>query len=204
MGETLEPTGQPTQRQRQRAETRERLFQAAIDEFKRAGVAGARIERIASVVGVVRGTFYFHFPTKDHVLEELQLRSQERIMEKLEELKPEIDGIPELMTAIVRGLESAGELVSDADLLRDTLALYVRHPISDSAAGDEPRPIAEQATAVLAAARERGELREDVRPEAAAALILASIFGVFAARPGGHSEILRDWTGIVARGLEPR
>ena len=60
----------PTQRERQRAETRERLFQAALDEFRREGVAGARIERIASAVGVVRGTFYFHFPTKDHVLHE--------------------------------------------------------------------------------------------------------------------------------------
>ena len=194
----------PTQRERQRAETRERLFQAALAEFRREGVAGARIERIASAVGVVRGTFYFHFPTKEHVLAELQLRSQERIMEKLEELKPEIDGVKELLAAIVRGLESAGELVSDGNLMRDTLALYVRHPMG-GLPSDEPRPISEQATAVLAAAQERGELRDDITPEAAVALIFTSMFGVFAARSGpGLGEILKNWTEVVAHGLIPR
>ncbi len=194
----------PTQRERQRAETRERLFQAAIEEFRRAGVAGARIERIAKAVGVVRGTFYFHFPTKEHVLGELQLRSQERIMEQLEALKPDMDGVPELLAAIVRGLESAGELISDGELLRDTLALYVRHPMADGVAGDEPRPITEQAAAVVASAQARGEIRSDISPDAAVALIMTSMFGVFAAGTGAsRGELLHSWTTVVGRGLKP-
>ncbi len=204
MSDPIDPD-RPTQRERQRAETRERLFQAAIDEFRREGVAGARIERIASAVGVVRGTFYFHFPTKEHVLEELQLRSQERIMEKLEELKPDVDGVRELLAAIVRGLDSAGELVSDGNLMRDTLALYVRHPLGDVGPTDEPRPISEQAAAVLTAAQARGEMREDITPEAAVALIFTSMFGVFAASSGpGRAGILHSWSEVVARGLDPR
>ena len=198
------PSQTSTRRERQRAETRERLFQAAIEEFRRAGVAGARIERIATSVGVVRGTFYFHFPTKEHVLEELQLRSQERIMEKLEELKPDMDGVPELLDAIVSGLVSAGEFVSDGDLMRDTLAFYIRHPMGDGAAYDEPWPISERAVAVLATIRQRGELHKDISPEDAANLILTSMFGVFAASSGcDRGEHLHDWAEVMARGLKP-
>ena len=122
-------------------------------------------------------------------------------MEKLDELKPDIDGVPELMAAIVRGLVSAGELVSDGTLMRDTLALYVRHPM-EHADADEPRPITEKAASVLAAAQERGEVRSDITPEAASALIFTSMFGVFAAG-AGRGEILHHWTEVVARGLQP-
>jgi len=199
-----EEIDRPTQRERQRAETRERLFQAALTEFRRAGVAGARIERIASAVGVVRGTFYFHFPTKDHVLQELQLRSQERIMDHLQKLDPERDGVDELLQAIVDGLEDGAEVVNDGALLRDTLALYVRHPIEPGMGDDEPRPLLEMAATVLAAAQKRGEMRADLSPEGAVAVIFSGIFGLFATPSApGRGGLLRDWVELVARGLAP-
>jgi AcrR family transcriptional regulator len=52
-------------------ETRARLFDAALAEIGRSGLAGADVTAIASAAGVVQGTFYFHFPTKEHVLVEL-------------------------------------------------------------------------------------------------------------------------------------
>src|SRR2546427_12989398 len=64
-------------RTRQRLETRDRIFEAALAEFRRAGVAAAEIEDIVWAADVARGTFYLHFPTKDHVLIEL-LRRQQR------------------------------------------------------------------------------------------------------------------------------
>src|SRR5262245_57475521 len=63
-------------RTRQRLETRDRLFEAALAEFRRVGVAPAEIEDIVRAAGVARGTFYLHFPTKDHVLMELLRRKQ--------------------------------------------------------------------------------------------------------------------------------
>ena len=189
---------QPTQRERQRAETRERLFQAALDEFRSEGVTNARIERIASAVGVVRGTFYFHFPTKEHVLQELQLRGQERIMEHLQALRPGVDGIPELLQAIIDGLHSGAEIVADAKLTRDILALYVSEPMG----GHEPSPLVEVATAVIAAAQEKGQVREDMTPAAAASLMFASIFGAFSARAGSDRDMLLDyWMAVVEQGL---
>ena len=54
-------------RVRKGLQTRERLLGAALAEFKRAGMAAADSNAIASAAGVAHGTFFFHFPTKEHV-----------------------------------------------------------------------------------------------------------------------------------------
>jgi AcrR family transcriptional regulator len=40
--------------------------------IKRSGRAGADVSAIVAAAGVARGTFYFHFPTKEHVVVELE------------------------------------------------------------------------------------------------------------------------------------
>ncbi len=65
-------------------ETRARLFDAALAEIGRSGLAGADVSAIASAAGVVRGTFYFHFPTKEHVLVELERAEEVKIVEELD------------------------------------------------------------------------------------------------------------------------
>ena len=68
-------------RTRHRLKTRDRVFAAALAEFRRVGVASAQIEDIVKTAGVARGTFYLHFPTKDHVLMELLRRKQNGIVD---------------------------------------------------------------------------------------------------------------------------
>src|SRR6185436_2541671 len=70
-------------RTRARLETRGRVFEAATAEFRRVGVASAQIEDIVRAAGVARGTFYLHFPTKDHVLLEILRRKQEAVAVQL-------------------------------------------------------------------------------------------------------------------------
>lgn len=69
----------PTARDARRLQTRERILGAAIAEFRRAGMAGAEVNTIAAAAGVAHGTFYFHFPTKEHVLLELERREEARV-----------------------------------------------------------------------------------------------------------------------------
>ena len=61
------PLRQSSRTQR-RIQTRERILGAAIAEFKVAGMAGADVNAIVSAAGVAHGTFFFHFPSKEHVL----------------------------------------------------------------------------------------------------------------------------------------
>src|SRR5262245_34001104 len=69
-------------REAQRLETRARVFDAAVAEIGRAGLTGADVSAIARAAGVVRGTVYFHFPTKEHVLVELERAEEAKIIAK--------------------------------------------------------------------------------------------------------------------------
>lgn len=64
-------TNKNSARETKRLQTRERLLGAAVAEFKRSGMADADVGAIVSAAGVAHGTFFFHFPTKEHVLLEL-------------------------------------------------------------------------------------------------------------------------------------
>src|SRR5687768_11986942 len=67
----------PSAREAKRLQTRERLLGAAVAEFKRSGMAEADVAAIVAAAGVAHGTFFFHFPTKEHVLLELEKREED-------------------------------------------------------------------------------------------------------------------------------
>ena len=71
-------------REAQRLQTRARVFDAAVAEIGRSGLAGADVAAIAAAAGVARGTFYFHFPTKEHVLVELERAEEVKIVATLD------------------------------------------------------------------------------------------------------------------------
>lgn len=75
-----------TTRDKQREESKERLFHAAIEIFRRDGFRSARVDDITFVAGLSRTSFYFHFPTKDDVLIELNRRLEEPVVRRLEAL----------------------------------------------------------------------------------------------------------------------
>jgi AcrR family transcriptional regulator len=57
-----------SRRERHRAETRERLFQAALELFAERGYLETTVEDITDAADVGKGTFFNYFPTKEHVL----------------------------------------------------------------------------------------------------------------------------------------
>src|ERR1700732_4352110 len=89
-------------REAQRLATRARVFDAALTEIGRSGLAGADVAAIAAAAGVVRGTFYFHFPTKEHVLVELERAEEAKIVAKLDTETAAPDELLSLLTLLVR------------------------------------------------------------------------------------------------------
>ena len=75
----MRPQVTPSTREARRLQTRERILGAAIAEFKRSGMTGAEVSAIVGAAGVAHGTFFFHFPSKEHVLLELESREEARI-----------------------------------------------------------------------------------------------------------------------------
>src|SRR5271156_7027681 len=71
-------------RERRTAETRERLFRAALDLFARKGFTETTVEDITESADVGKGTFFNYFPSKDHILlafGEMQLGKLEAAIE---------------------------------------------------------------------------------------------------------------------------
>ena len=149
-----------SRRSRQRLETRERLYTAALAEFREVGFVAASVERIVAATGVARGTFYFHFPTKDHVLLELQRRHESEIVERLA-LLPDSVSIVALVRAVVEGVLAEEERIGDTRLFRDLLAVYLRRPEGVDL-GDPAFPLAHALVGRFLAAADRGAVRDDV------------------------------------------
>ncbi|WKG01968.1 TetR/AcrR family transcriptional regulator [Mycolicibacterium sp. HK-90] len=112
-----------TARSRKGLQTRERLLGAAISEFKRDGMAAADTAAIASAAGVAHGTFFFHFPTKEHVLLELEQREQQRMAGDLARFFSEPHDVRATLAESVRVLEKLERRLG-RPLFKDFLALH--------------------------------------------------------------------------------
>jgi AcrR family transcriptional regulator len=78
-------------RTRRRADTRQKLFEAAIDLIAERGYTGTTVDDIALRAGVAKGTVYYNFPSKPALFEEL-LRHGIGLL--TEQFKAAVDGRP--------------------------------------------------------------------------------------------------------------
>lgn len=169
-------------RDRKGDRTRERLFQAALGEFRASGYENASIGQIALRAGTSRASFYFHYPSKDAVLLDLQWRIEMEICEQARATA----GLRDFLTALIDGLCKAEAGVAAGGLLRMMLNVYVRQPAGLDLS-DQPFPLVMELARRFTAGRER-ELRAGIEPEQAALVFLSSLFGLVASMPASAAE----------------
>ncbi len=165
-----------SQREKQRTDTHKRIYEAALAEFRRVGFANAQIDKIARVAGVVRGTFYFHFPRKEDVLLELVQTLGSEISDRLVELSQERPSVRTILTGVIDGVVAGIAAVSDYGLIRDLLSAYVGQPPGPTVI-EQSFPLAGELERLLADAAERGELRDDLCPDRLAIMFMTFVFG---------------------------
>jgi AcrR family transcriptional regulator len=185
MAVSTPPLASPTGRTRQRAETRMRLLDAAMIEFRRAGVQAAQVEDIVRAAGVARGTFYLHFPTKDHVLLETVCRDQEPVAARLQaclERPPRVF----LRAAVDQIIELAAREVPAVS--RETLIAIARHATDIER---ERMPLARVAVEYFRRAQARGEVRRDLTPAELVAAFFPGVLGVLLLEPVDAARRLR-------------
>lgn len=112
-------------RDKQRAETRRRLYHAALEVFSNDGVDDCRIEDIALRAEVSRAAFYFHFPTKDDVLLELLQEAELPLVEALKAL-PEGAPLQDFFEIFIRSLAAFWSEGQRKKLLIDVFATQLR------------------------------------------------------------------------------
>jgi AcrR family transcriptional regulator len=121
--QTMTSQVKPSAREARRLQTRERILGAAIAEFTRSGMAGADVGAIVAAAGVAHGTFFFHFPSKEHVLLELECREEARLATDFARF---LDGAHDLRAALTEVVH----LVTDLErrfgplLFKELLALH--------------------------------------------------------------------------------
>jgi TetR/AcrR family transcriptional regulator, repressor for uid operon len=193
-----------TTREAQRRKTRARVLDAAIVEFQRVGANSADINAIVEAAGVARSTFYFHFPTREHVLLELIRRDEDYLCAELSRFLDTRRDLPAVLNEIIR-LVVALESRWGASLFRDVISLYF------SPAAPEDENWTKHATFVLLAAeieraRSRGELYDDVEAYDGAAFFLIGLHAIlFSVRESGpaRDETLKKFVKSTLRSLQP-
>ena len=190
-----------TAREAKRLQTRERLLGAAIAEFKRSGMADADVAAIVAAAGVAHGTFFFHFPTKEHVLLELERREEDRIAKRFATFaKTHGDLASTLREAadLVMGLERR----LGAVLFKDFLALHFS-PTRPPAEHGGDHPVIVLVAAQIENARQRGEIAEDVQPMNSAIYFLLGLYALLITtdKSTGRSELVDDYLTRTLRSL---
>ncbi|KUH97092.1 TetR family transcriptional regulator [Mycolicibacterium acapulense] len=193
----------PSAREAKRLQTRERLMGAAIAEFKRAGMADADVGAIVAAAGVAHGTFFFHFPTKQHVLLELERREEERIAKQLGRYADSKRTLPAILKEAVRlvlGLERR----LGAELFKDFLALH----FSQSRPADESQehPVIVRVAHEIERAQKAGRVAPDVNPMNSAVFFLLGLYALLTTTTQWptQSAMLDDYIARTLRGIEVR
>jgi AcrR family transcriptional regulator len=165
-----------TTREAKRLQTRERLLGAAVAEFKRSGMAEADVSAIVDAAGVAHGTFFFHFPTKEHVLLELERREEQRIAKQFSqflasrhELRSALDEAARLVIGLERRL---GDL-----LFKDFLALHFSRT-RPPAEGVQDHPVVIGVAQEIERSRELGKTDPDVNPINSAVFFLLGLYAL--------------------------
>lgn len=187
-------------RETQRLETRARLFDAAVTEIKRSGLAGADISAIVANAGVARGTFYFHFPTKEHVVVELERNEEARIVA---ELDARTENLSSLLNQLVRHVLDAEKRLGPV-VFRDMLGLHFSssRPLDD-ALGEHP--LAEFVIGAIASAQAAGHVQRDADAGELGVIFMTGLFALLStADAATRATILDRYVKTLVQGMETR
>jgi AcrR family transcriptional regulator len=196
------PASVTNAREAQRLQTRARLFDAAVSEIGRSGLAGADVATIAAATGVARGTFYFHFPTKEHVLVELERAEEARIVAKLTAKAGRAGDLMSLLTRLVRQVLAAEERLGPV-VFRDMLGLHfsATRPIEDETAD---HPLAQFVIAAIRDAQAARRVPADADPSELGVIFMTGLFALLAtgAASTARAGLLDRYVKTVVTGME--
>lgn len=194
-------------RERKRAETREKIFSAALALFAEKGFAATTVEDITQLADVGKGTFFNYFPTKEHVLAFLAETQVSKVHQALEQVRsvrrPPDAVIRELAYELVKNPSRSPQLVRSLIMtfLGTSEARYAMQRQMEIGRGK----LAE----IFATQQQRGEIRSDAVPLVLARTFQQSVLGtllLWSLNPQGPVKDMLDpaldvfWRGVRTGG----
>lgn len=202
--------GKPNGRDAQRQETRQRVYVAAVAEFKRAGLAAADVSVIAKEAGVARGTFYFHFPTKEHVLAELERHEEARLAGQLEKFLARPHDLAGSLAETVRLMAQMERRVGKL-LFREMLALHFSPSRPEALPGTDQwtdYPMMTLVVREIGLARDRGDAYPEADPLRTAQFFMLGLYAMLITShdlsKAERGAILDNFVATVLRSVEAR
>lgn len=190
-------------REEKRRQTRERLLGAAIAEFKRSGMAEADVSAVVDAAGVAHGTFFFHFPTKQHVLLELERREEERIAKQLGQFlksRHDLRAVLDEAVRLVMGLERRlGDL-----LFKDFLALHFSQT-RPPAEGVQDHPVVIRLAQEIDQARQHDKTDPEINALNSAVFFLLGMYALLITTNDWPTRdaLLEDYVTRTVRSMQP-
>jgi AcrR family transcriptional regulator len=193
-------------RERRSAETRERLFRAALDLFTRKGFTETTVEDITEAADVGKGTFFNYFPSKDHIL----LAFGEMQFAKLETAVAEARLGHEPMRQFLStlGVRMTQEPTRHPGIIRTLLQAYLSTTPVREAMLDLQTRVRALHTEIVRLGQERGEIRTDLpaaeisdvfRQTIFGTLLFWSLHGDATLHPRMESAFNVLWSGLAPR-----
>ena len=191
-------------REVRRLQTRERILGAAIAEFKQSGMAGADVNAIVGAAGVAHRTFFFHFPSKEHVLLELESREEARMAAEFGRFLDERHDLATALTEVVHLVAGLDRTLGPL-LFKELLALHFS-PTRPNEDEWVDHPIIVLLVQEIERARGDGEVHPAVDAFYSAAFFLLGIYGVLTTMSNFDTRetMLAKLVATAVRGLEFR
>jgi len=171
------PDAAPSRRERRRRELHERILESAVSLFRCKGFEATTALEIANSADVAEKTFYNHFPTKQHLIEELAERSLQTATELLAEAR-RLPGTTadQLRHFAERSAEAAEQ--GSRELTREVLLELVRVAQVDGIGPDRKRALHHGFRALLDDGVARGDVARGSDMDFVIDLAVATYLGI--------------------------
>ena len=162
-------------RERRTAETRERLFRAALDLFAKKGFTETTVEDITEAADVGKGTFFNYFPSKDHILPAFGEMQLAKLESAVAEVRNSGQPMPEFLRSL--GVRMTQEPIRNPGIIRTLLQAYLSTTPVRAAMQDLQVRVHALHTEIVRLGQERGEIRKDLPAAEIAHVFRQTIFG---------------------------
>lgn len=198
-------------RQRRSAEIRENLFRAALKLFAEKGFSETTVEDITEAADVGKGTFFNHFPSKDHILLAFGEMQLAKLQETVELARKTNEPMPEFLRTL--GVRMTQEPTRNPAIIRALLQAYLSTTPVRKAMIDLQQRVHFLHTQMIQLGQERGEIRSDLPAAEIAQAFRQTIFGTLLmwslqgdatlhARIEAAFNLL--WSGLAPREEKPK
>jgi AcrR family transcriptional regulator len=160
-------------RERHRAQTRDRLYRAALDLFAERGFLETTVEDITESADVGKGTFFNYFPTKEHILAEFGGERMAAVERALETARSTEGSVLEVIGELA--MDSAGQSSLNAALIRAIFAAHASCAPVRAELQKRKHVSRRMLAEMFQIGQRRGEIRSDI-PASDLASMTQSIF----------------------------